>query len=310
MNRAPSPSRPRSYPGPSWQWNSGSNSSAHANALHRLVRAVRRRRRLLAALLLCLAAAVAVAQLTPARPATDQILVTVRDLPAGHALTSNDVRLAAVARGMIPKGAFTAQQSGILEPGHSPSQPLSQTPELDPSPEHHLGPPQDSPTELGQLGTPQAATGQPTTGQSSWLGRQLSGPVRRGEVLTDASLLGNELLIGSLPGTQAVPLRVSDPATLTLLTQGQLVTVVLSRSEAMDGPVQNEILASAVPVLWTPKLAESNSALLPAQNVEGMVVVAASAEQALQLAGASTQGKVFLILVPQDSSYPVTGRPD
>lgn len=300
MNKASSPTRPRNYPGPSWQWNSGSSSSARPNVLHRLKRTVRRRRRLLAALLLCLAAAVAVAQLTPSRPATEQILVAVRDLPAGHALTSNDVRIAAVARGMIPDGAFTAYQAGILELRQSPSQPLSEASELATSPAQDLGPRQESLPEFGD----------PASAQSAWLGRQLSGPVRRGEVLTDASLLGNELLIGSLPGTQAVPLRVSDPATLTLLNQGQLVTVVLSRSEAIDGPVQNEILASAVPVLWTPKLAESNSTLLPAQNVEGMVVVAASAKQALQLAGASTQGKVFLILVPQDGSQTVTGSPD
>nr|WP_306300026.1 SAF domain-containing protein [Arthrobacter sp. BF1] len=305
MNRASSPTRPRNYPGPSWQWNSGSSSSAGPNVLHRLLRTARRRRRLLAALLLCLAAAVAVGQLTPSSPATDQILVAVRDLPAGHALTSNDVRIAAVSRGMIPDGAFTAHQAGSLELSQSPGQSLSQASELAPGPGQDLGPPQDSLPEVGEPATAQSASA-----QSAWLGRQLSGPVRRGEVLTDASLLGNELLIGSLPGTQAVPLRVSDPATLTLLSQGQLVTVVLSRSEVMDGPVQNEIMASAVPVLWTPKLAESNSTLLPAQNVEGMVVVAASAQQALQLAGASTQGKVFLILVPQEGSRTATGSPD
>lgn len=300
MNRASAPTRPRNYPGPSWQWNSGSSGSVRPNVLHRVKRAVRRRRRLLAALLLCLAAAVAVAQLTPSRPPTDQILLAVRDLPAGHTLTSNDVRIASVARGMIPDGAFTAHQASILDPSQGPGQSPSQAPELDPGPDQDLGPPQDSLTEIGQ----------PASAQSAWLGRQLSGPVRRGEVLTDASLLGNELLIGSRPGTQAVPLRVSDPATLTLLNQGQLVTVVLSRSETLDGPAHNEVLASAVPVLWTPKLADSNNTLLPAQNVEGMVVVAASAEQALQLAGASTQGKVFLILVPQDGNQAVAGSSD
>lgn len=262
MKTARTTQHSQGYPGPSWQWSNWSNRSKRPNIFQRLRRIALRRRRLLAALLLCLAAAIAVQQLTPSAPATVQVLVTVRDLPAGHTLAQHDVTMTAVAPGIVPNGAFA---SAPLSPAMN-SQPV-------------------------------------------WLGRQLSGPVRRGEVLTDASMLGNELLIGSPAGTQAVPVRVSDPATLSLLTQGQLVTVVLSRSETMAGPVQNEILASAVPVLWTPELAQSSSGLLPAQNVEGMVVVAASGEQALQLAGASTHGKVFLILVPQDSNSSVAGSP-
>ena len=125
----------------------------------------------------------------------------------------------------------------------------------------------------------------------------MSGPVRRGEVLTDASLLGNGLLIGAPSGSQAVPLRLSDPSTLALLHQGQLVTVVLSSSQGLDGPVSNEVLAENVPVLWTPSLAKSGGGLLPAQDNEGIVVVAASASQSVQLAGAINRGKVFLILL-------------
>ncbi|POH57611.1 flagellar biosynthesis protein FlgA [Arthrobacter glacialis] len=132
---------------------------------------------------------------------------------------------------------------------------------------------------------------------TAWTGRQLSGPVRRGEVLTDASLLGNELLVGAPPGSQAVPVRLSDPTTVTLLRQGQLVTVVLSSSAGLDGPVTNEVLASDVPVLWTPALAPQSGGLLPAQENEGIVVVAASPEQAVPLAGAINRGKVFLILL-------------
>lgn len=127
---------------------------------------------------------------------------------------------------------------------------------------------------------------------------QLSGPVRRGEVLTDASFLGQGLLAGAPPGSQAVPLRISDPSTLSLLRQGQLVTVVLSSSAAIDGPTSNQILAEKVPVLWTPALVPSGGGLLPAtQDTEAVVVVAALPEQAVQLAGAINRGKVFLILL-------------
>lgn len=132
---------------------------------------------------------------------------------------------------------------------------------------------------------------------AAWTGRQISGPVRRGEVLTDASLLGNELLVGSPPGSQAVPVRLSDPTTLSLLHQGQLVTVVLSSSAGLDGPVTNEVLASSVPVLWTPGLAPTSGGLFPSQESEGVVVVAASPDQAVPLAGAINRGKVFLILL-------------
>lgn len=286
MKSARATQHPQGYPGPSWQWSNWSNRSRRPNVFQRLRRIALRRRRLLAALLLCLAAAITVQQLTPSAPATVQVLVTVRDLPAGHTLAHQDVRTAAVARGIVPDGAFATILDTEVLGSDVPGTEV-------------LGTEDTSGQPLNAAPSSHSAALSPDENSSPvWLGRQLSGPVRRGEVLTDASLLGNELLIGSPPGTQAVPLRVSDPATLSLLSQGQLVTVVLSRSETMAGPVDNEILASAVPVLWTPELAQSNNGFLPAQNVEGMVVVAASEEQALQLAGASTHGKVFLILVP------------
>lgn len=130
-----------------------------------------------------------------------------------------------------------------------------------------------------------------------WAGGQVSGPLRRGEVLTDASLLGNGLLAGAPPGSQAVPIRLSDPSVLALLRQGQLVTVVLSSSVGLDGPITNDILAEAVPVLWTPALAGNRDGLLPAQQEEGILVVAASSSAAVVLAGAISRGKVSLILL-------------
>lgn len=132
---------------------------------------------------------------------------------------------------------------------------------------------------------------------SSWRGRQVSGPVRRGEVVTDASLLGDGLLVGAPPGSQAVPLRLADPTTVRLLHQGQLVTVVLGTGDGLDGPTASQVLATAVPVLWTPALAGASAGLLPSQETDGLVVVAAAPAAAVLLAGASVRGKVFLILV-------------
>lgn len=187
-------------------------------------------------------------------------MVASRDLPAGHLLRSGDLAIAALSPKMVPDGALAAPNA----------------------------PPDISTATTVVADGADAAV---------WEGQQLSGPVRRGEVLTDASLLGNGLLVGAPAGSQAVPVRLSDPSTLTLLRQGQLVTVVLSSSAGLDGPVGNELLAERVPVLWTPALSGGNGGLLPVQDNEGIVVVAASAEQAVRLAGAISRGKVFLILL-------------
>lgn len=128
-------------------------------------------------------------------------------------------------------------------------------------------------------------------------GQQLAGPLRKGQVLTDASLMGPGILVGAPPGTQAVPVRLADPATVQLVNPGQLVTVVLSSGNGLEQPTSDEVLATAVPVLWKPVSATQGTAMLPAKDTDGLVVVAASMEDALKLAGASARGKVFLVLI-------------
>ncbi|MGA7203950.1 MAG: RcpC/CpaB family pilus assembly protein [Specibacter sp.] len=219
----------------------------------------------MAALLLCAAAALAVAQMTPSGPETTTVLVAARDLPAGHTLAAADLAPLAVSPAMVPDGILPASGTEAVA-GSAPGGVDGASP--------HKG-----------------------TGAGMWIGRQVSGPVRRGEVMTDAALVGEELLIGAPPGSQAVPLRLADPTTVQLLRQGQLVNVVLSSSKGLDGPSSNEVLARNVPVLWTPVLSGSGGGLLPSQETQGLVVVAATAEQAVPLAGASARGKLFLILV-------------
>ncbi|MFQ4150059.1 SAF domain-containing protein [Arthrobacter sp. LAPM80] len=162
---------------------------------------------------------------------------------------------------------------------------------------HVLGAGDLAPANVSPRMVPDGALLPESGSPAAWAGSQTSGPVRRHEVLTDASLLGAGLLTGAPAGSQAVPIRLSDPATLALLRQGQLVTVVLSSGAGLDGPVNNEVLAENVPVLWTPALTQSGGGLFPAQENEGILVVAASAVQAVQLAGAISRGKVFLILL-------------
>ncbi|WP_230855157.1 SAF domain-containing protein [Arthrobacter terrae] len=133
--------------------------------------------------------------------------------------------------------------------------------------------------------------------QDSVAGRQLAGPLRQGQVLTDAALLGSGLLVGTPIGSQAVPIRLADAATVALIHPGQLVNVVLSTSTGLDDVADNQMLAEAVPVLWKPPDVGLSQDLLPGKEAGGLVVVAATGNQALKLAGASARGKVFLVLV-------------
>lgn len=262
-------SRPQSAHA-TWRGGSWAARSRPPTSREKFARWVRRRRRLLAALLLCAAAALTVQQLTPSGPVTTSVLVAARDLPAGHTLAAADLAIAAVSPAMVPDGVLRPPGTGDV-----------------------------AVSAQGTFAAPGSARSGKAESQAyaSWIGRQVSGPVRRGEVMTDAALLGEELLIGAPSGSQAVPLRLADPTTVQLLRQGQLVNVVLSASKNLDGPTSNEVLARSVPVLWTPGLASTGGGLLPSPDTQGLVVVAATAEQAVPLAGASARGKLFLILV-------------
>src|SRR5215207_7585814 len=58
-------------------------------------------------------------------------------------------------------------------------------------------------------------------------GKQLAAPIRKGQLLADAQLLGPGLLTGTAAGSAAVPLRMADPSSVQLVSPGQLVNVVL-----------------------------------------------------------------------------------
>lgn len=128
-------------------------------------------------------------------------------------------------------------------------------------------------------------------------GRQLAAPLRKGQLLTDAQLLGPGLLAGTPPGSAAVPLRMADPSSIQLVSPGQLVNIVLTNGNGFDQQQPSEVLASAVPVLWTAAKGGQGGQWLGTTETDGLMVVAASAEQAARLAGASTQGKLFFVLV-------------
>lgn len=129
------------------------------------------------------------------------------------------------------------------------------------------------------------------------MGKQLAAPLRKGQLLTDAQLLGPGLLAGTPPGSAAVPLRMADPSSIQLVSPGQLVNVVLTRTNGYDQQAPSEVLATAVPVLWTSGQGGKTGEWLGTGETDGLIVVAADPAQAARLAGASTQGKLFFVLV-------------
>lgn len=131
-------------------------------------------------------------------------------------------------------------------------------------------------------------------------GKQLAAPLRKGQLLSETQLLGPGLLAGTPPGSAAVPLRMADPSSIQLVSPGQLVNVVLTSENGNDQKLPSEILASAVPVLWTSSQGGKTGQWLGTGETDGLLVVAATPKQASRLAGASTQGKLFFVLVGPD----------
>jgi hypothetical protein len=60
---------------------------------------------------------------------------------------------------------------------------------------------------------------------------------------------------------------------------------------------ESEVLAASVPVLWTSGQGGKTGQWLGTGETEGLMVVAAGPDQARRLAGSSTQGKLFFVLV-------------
>lgn len=133
--------------------------------------------------------------------------------------------------------------------------------------------------------------------ETAFEGKQLAAPLRAGQLLTDAQLLGPGLLAGSPPGSAAVPLRMADPASIQLVSPGQLINVVFTGGNGFEQSGESRVLAESVPVLWTAGHGGAPGPWLAGEDTDGLIVVAAGPEQARSLAGASTQGKLYFVLV-------------
>ncbi|GGQ16934.1 Flp pilus assembly protein CpaB [Actinomadura coerulea] len=118
-------------------------------------------------------------------------------------------------------------------------------------------------------------------------GRVLAGPMRRGEPLTDARVVGAGLLRGYGPGTVAAPVRLADAGAARLVRPGDRVDVltVPSAPDAANGPRPRwdgaRVVVSEVPVIAIPPPDENG----PQDGA--LVVLATDRPQAVALAAAA-----------------------
>ena len=137
-------------------------------------------------------------------------------------------------------------------------------------------------------------------------GQLLSGPVRRGEILTDVRTVGSALLTGQPAGLRAVLLRVTDPATAAVVRAGDHVDVLGAatteragaavpaapgnRISAALGAAAN-LVAEDLTVLAVPRLTHDTG--------EGALLgVAAYPETARRLAGAAVAHRLSAVVRP------------
>jgi Flp pilus assembly protein CpaB len=119
------------------------------------------------------------------------------------------------------------------------------------------------------------------------VGRVLAAPMTRGEVLTRVSTLATGILRG-YPGSTAVPLRITDAATVDLLRVGDRISLVVADPDGRRPPTR---LVDDVPVIAIPRSAESG---LDAGTPGRLVVAAIPAIRASEVAAAAATS----ILIP------------
>jgi Flp pilus assembly protein CpaB len=92
-----------------------------------------------------------------------------------------------------------------------------------------------APSDLHRVDLPPSAVPSGTF-RTSAAGRVLAGPMRKGEPLTDARVMGESLLKGYAPGTVATPVRIADPAAVRLLHPGDHIDVLAHPSPDLPPP--------------------------------------------------------------------------
>ncbi len=126
------------------------------------------------------------------------------------------------------------------------------------------------------------------------VGATLAGPARRGEVLTDARILGSRVAtLSAGPDARVVPLHLADAAVLDLVRTGDVVDVLGAGDHAGGAGDQDRprVVASNVVVVLVSAAAKS-----PMAGGDRVVLVALPAPAAHALAGATLVQTVTLAI--------------
>lgn len=145
--------------------------------------------------------------------------------------------------------------------------------------------------ELPPRAVPAGALGE----RADAVGGTLVAPVRAGEVLADVRLLDRSFLDGYGPGRVAAPVRIADPASVSLLRPGDVVDVLAAGAQAQGTAASAaRLVASAVRVVTIPPVARSP---LGAAEVDGaLLVVVTTSETAARLAAAAVTDRLSLVV--------------
>lgn len=147
-----------------------------------------------------------------------------------------------------------------------------------------------TPADLRLARLPPSARPRGSVDASSAVGRLLASPLRAGEPLTDVRLVGPRLVDALGPGLVAVPVRLADAASVSLIAPGDLVDLLAAPVDPGGRPA---VVALAVRVLSVPSPAAGDAA-----GDGALVVVAASRQVALAVAGAATVDRLSVSLLP------------
>jgi len=122
------------------------------------------------------------------------------------------------------------------------------------------------------------------------VGSALAGAARRGEVLTDARVLGSRLAgLSAGPDARVVPLRLADSAVLEVIRPGDVVDVL--GAAGTDAQARPRMLASAAVVVGV-----SAAAPTPGAGADRVVLVALPAAAATAVAGAGLVQSITLTI--------------
>lgn len=125
---------------------------------------------------------------------------------------------------------------------------------------------------------------------SQVVGRLLAAPLRRGEAVTDIRLAGADLVPPQSTGLVAVPVRIADGASTSLVAPGDHVDVLAADAARRGAPVA-QVVAADAEVLAVPTAVQDGDGAL--------VVVAATPATAQRMAAAAVSSRLSLTLRPR-----------